>query len=108
MIDPEDRPIDDIRSDNAEMLDRAMHDILINGEEVVTPDGQTVRKAPSAAMLNAIAKRTKDLRIQSPAAPGSAAARLLDEAARRGKGIRFDGKDITPPLDTEGEDAATG
>jgi len=51
---------------------------------VVNPaTGEIIRKRPGAATINAIRARIRDLNVQSPIVPGTAAARLLEEADRR-------------------------
>lgn len=100
-----DKSIGDIHGEMAEQTDRILHDILVNGEEKAVPTDEgvvKVRVTPSAAMLNVIRNRLKDLGIQSPMGNGRAADALRDEARRR---LRFPGGGM-PPISDE-EDAAT-
>lgn len=105
-----------IQARNAELLDRTLHEILKEGGDPVTDregkvqldaKGKVVRSRPSAATLNVIRGRIKDLGISSVPVRGSAAGDLIEEARRRG--MKFQGKPITPigPL-SEDDDAATG
>lgn len=106
MPEPDNKPIGDVHSDMAEQTDRILYDILVNGEEKAVPTGdggvEKVRVTPSAAMLNVIRNRLKDLGIQSPMGKGRASDALRDEARRR---LRFPGGGM-PPISDE-EDAAT-
>lgn len=101
-----DQSIHEVRSNIAEEMDRQLLDILVNGEEKAIPTDkgiETVRVTPSAAMLNVIRNRVKDLKIQSPIGSGRAQDELLAEARKR---FKFTGN--MPELDLEGDDAATG
>lgn len=103
----DEKPIADVQAENAEQLDRVMNDILVNGEVVVI-DGTATRTTPSAAMLNVIRSRVRDLGIQSPPHAGTAAGGLIETA--RKKGLSFNGRPVTgrvPPVNTIDDDAAT-
>lgn len=95
------KPKVDTHAEMAEELDRELLRVLKEGDTIVTEDGPvTVR--PSAAKLNQIRARLRDLGVQSPLKSGTAAGNLVDEAR-----IRFKGRAI-PPVNTEDRDAATG
>lgn len=105
---PPPKPIADIQSENAELVDRLLHDILTNGEEKVLMDGTKVRVKPSAAMLKAAMERGKQLGMQSPIGHGRAADALVEETARRmaNGSLKYHGGAM-PPVSMD-PDAATG
>lgn len=104
-IQPE--SIEAVQSENAELVDRILHDILVNGEEKILPDGSRVRVTPSAAMLKAAMERGKQLGMQSPLGAGRAADDLAETARRMESGtLRFPGGGRMPPVSTD-DDAAT-
>lgn len=107
MNDPAPPPIEAIQSQNAELIDRILHDVLVNGEEKILPDGSRVRVTPSAAMLKAAMERGKQLGIQSPTGHGRAADNLVAETERRMASgtLKYHGGAM-PPVSTE-DDAAT-
>jgi hypothetical protein len=95
-----------VQSENAELLDKTMNTILREGVTAIDPNtGEIVKLTPSAAMLNAIRGRIKDLGIHNQPVRGSAAGDLIKTAIE--KGIKFNGRPI-PPIDTDADDAATG
>lgn len=94
----------------ASELDRVLLDVLKNGQEQAGPDGTIVRVKPSAALLNVIRSRLKDLGVNSVPVEDSPAGDLVAEARRRG--MTFNGRPIggpknLPPM-SEDEDAAIG
>lgn len=104
----------------AELLDKAMLEVLKEGGEPIVDNegkvqldgkGRVVRRRVSAATMNAIRARLKDLGINSVPLQGSAAGRLAQEAAKQG--MKFDGKPIdpfttkVPAVDMTADDAAT-
>lgn len=97
-----DKPIEQVQSENAELIDRILHDVLKNGEEKVLQDGTVIRTKPSAAMLKTAIERAKFLKTQSPLGHGRPADDLVAEAERR---LRFTGGSM-PPLSDQ-DDAAT-
>lgn len=105
-----DAPASQVQSENAEMLDRYYHKLLQQGGMKVVSgyreDGSAIIELIdlTAAMCNAINARLKTLKIQSPAGVGGITGGLMAEAERR---MRYDGRDVTPPLNTEDDDAAT-
>ena len=89
------------QTETAELFDAYVLKILRQGGiKIVTDEGKVEIIDISAAMLNAIRGRLKDLGATSTAAPGSTASGLL-EAAR----LRYKGKEISPI--SEEDDAAT-
>lgn len=107
MTDTPKTPITDVQSQNAELIDRILNDILTNGEEKVLMDGSVVRVKPSAAMLKAAMERGKQLGMQSPLGAGRAADDLAETVRRMESGrLRFPGGGHLPPLSTD-DDAAT-
>lgn len=104
---PPPAPIEAIQSANAELIDRILHDVLVNGEEKILPDGSRVRVTPSAAMLKAAMERGKQLGMQSPTGHGRAADDLAETVRRMESGsLKFTGGGRLPPVSTE-DDAAT-
>ncbi len=104
---PRKKPIGEVHAAIAEAADRQLLDWLQNGKEVFDEGGNAVRRRHlSAADINAIYKRLRDLGIQSPAVHGSAAGGLVDEATRQ-RWVKFQGGRV-PLLDTESPDEATG
>lgn len=104
-------PASQVQSENAEMLDAYYHKLLKQGGirvHVIRDNGTSSVELVDfpAAMCNAINNRLKALRLQSPAGIGTSAGALVEEAARRG--LRYEGKDVLPPLDTDADDVATG
>ena len=99
------KPLRDVQSENAELLDNAMNTVLKEGVTAQDPvTGAIVKLTPSAAMFNAIRGRIKDLGVQSPLKQGTAAGNLVETA--RQKGMSFKGRAI-PPVNTQDPDAAT-
>lgn len=93
------------QAENADLLDREMNRILREGVKALDKDGNVVSLTPTAAMLNAIRGRIKDLGINALPVQGSPAGDLIQSAIH--KGMKFRGR-VIPPVDTESADAATG
>ena len=95
----------------AAILDPANWLPLCNGEgnPVLKPDGTGhYLRPPPAAYYQAAIKRLGQLGISGEMAPGSPQEQLLRAAQQRSAGLRLAGDGKLPPLDTEGDDAATG
>lgn len=90
-----------IHGEMADLLDTTMRDILKDGQVVLDQDGNPVKVSPSAAVLNAVSKRLRDLGVQTVAGPNTAAGDLIQTAVRN---FKFQ---PMPPMDTEEDDAAT-
>lgn len=99
------------RPDHQELaseLDLALAKILRNGHRVINKEtGQVQIVDPSAAMLNVIRGRLRDVgATKSSAPPGSAARQLREAAAARG--LRLTGTDGgIPDVDVDEEDPAS-
>lgn len=95
-----------IHSETATLLDQHIHKILKQGGTKVIvgrdQEGNPIVEMIdiSASMIRAISARLKDLGIQSPAMPGTAAGNLMEAAM-----LRFQGKKI-PAVSTESDDAS--
>ena len=85
----------------ATKLDDMLLDILNNGQEVVI-EGTALRIKPSPAMLNVIAKRVKDLGVDSVSGlnENTPAERLKSRV------LKLQGEGKLPPL-SDDDDAAT-
>lgn len=89
----------------ADQFDRKLAQILREGQRVLDPEtGQVQLVDPTAATLNVIKGRLKDLGMTRSSAPkGSAANQLREAAAARG----FVLDDALPDTDIDGEDPAS-
>jgi hypothetical protein len=102
--------LESLRSDTAELLDGYLYGLLKQGGiRVQTTDENGLSKVEmidlTAAMLNVIRQRVKDLKLGGFAVEGSSTADLIKKADAR---MKFGGKPIPlPPIDTRRDDAAT-
>lgn len=99
------QPIADLR----DAIARVFTDILDNGQIIPDMEGNLVRAVPSAAMLNAarvFAREMEDQLAAEPAGRKSGIADLRASFAERQKRGEIAGR--IQPVDTEGDDAATG
>mgnify|MGYP000855393475 CR=1 FL=1 len=98
--------MDDTKKALSDGLDKALLDVLTNGQVVIDPaTGNPVKVTPSAAMLNVIRGRLKDCGVTAnPAAGNNPISDLMKRA--RETGLKLHRGDL-PPLSTE-PDAATG
>lgn len=94
-------PIEKIRAEMAELLDRILHDILSKGLVVEDDEGNLVRTHPSAAHLSVTMKRAAA--YGNIPKPGTAAGDLLARGMEHG-GLGYQGKRY--PLDPVSTDAA--
>jgi hypothetical protein len=84
-------PIDDVRSNMADALDRELMDVLENGQETQLATGEVTRIRPSPAMLGVIARRVRELQLSRTVVAGSPQDRLRRMAQERG--LRLAGVD---------------
>jgi hypothetical protein len=94
-----------------EEFDKLCLEILVDGVSVAAKDsaGDTVivKVTPPGKTLDVIRNRIKDLGVGMVPARGTPSGNLIEAAQNRG--LKFRGRELKepPPLDTEGEDAAT-
>jgi hypothetical protein len=99
-----------LRGDTADLLDGYLYKLLQQGGiRVQVTDENGLSKVEmidlTAAMLNVIRQRVKDLKLGGLAVEGSSTADLIKKAESR---LKFAGKPVLPPVDTREPDAATG
>lgn len=90
-----------IHNEMAEELDSALLKVLREGQVVIT-DAGPVTVTPTAAMLNQVRQRLKDLGVTAIPAEGTPTGNLIKEARR---GLRYQGKEF-PALSEEPDAAA--
>lgn len=102
-----------LQSENDSLLDIAMNRLLKEGKRVVTGrdfEGNAIIGTvdPSAADLNAIRARLKDLKSGAVAGGVNATDSLLEQAEKRFGPMKFKGQSVEPlPPIAEDDDAAT-
>jgi hypothetical protein len=102
--------LESLRSDTAELLDGYLYKLLKQGGiriQVTDEEGNAKVEMIdlTAAMLNVIRQRVKDLKLGGLAVEGSSTADLIKKAESR---MKFAGKAIQlPPVNTRDDDAAT-
>lgn len=105
MTDPQ-KPIDEVRSDLADNLDRKLADLVESGTmKVMSPDGDVKDVDLSPAMLGVIARRVKDLNLVPSELRGTNAEKLKRAAEKRN--LRIADYEALPDPGTE-PDLATG
>lgn len=101
-----DKPIDQVRSDMADGLDRKLAELVESGSmKVMSPDGEVKDVDLSPAMLGVISRRVKDLNLVPSHLHGTNAEKLKRAAEARSLKIA-DYADLPDP--GEEPDAATG
>lgn len=96
-------PATDFQKKIADLLDAKLLDWLENGKE----DDNGARRDLTAAEVQCIIKRLSQLGVSAVPVSGSAAGNLVEAAKTHLGGLKFHGR-VLPPVDTEGDDAATG
>lgn len=101
--------MESMRGDTADLLDGYLYKLLQQGGiRIQVTDENGCAKVEmidlTAAMLNVIRQRVKDLKLGGLAVEGSSTADLIKKAESR---MKFAGKPILPPIDTRNNDAAT-
>lgn len=91
----------EIKEQLADGLDKVLLDVLHNGQTVLDANGTPTVITPTAAMLNVIRGRLKDIASSSVISPGTPQSDLLKEAHQKFASLRIADVDDAP-------DAATG
>ena len=81
-------------------FDKILLDILLNGREVVTRDGELMKIQATAADLNVVRQRLKDCGVSAEVTDSNPIGNIVEEMRLRG--LRM------PALDMDSDDAATG
>lgn len=101
----------DVSGSLVETFDKVLLEILEEGATVAAKDGDgnvvAVKVTPPGKTLDVIRQRIKDLGVGMVPAKGTPSGNLIEAAKRRGLKIRGEVVAELPPLDTEGDDAAT-
>lgn len=84
----------------SQAFDNILLDILLNGREIVTKDGELMKIQATAADLNVVRQRLKDCGVSAEVTDSNPIGNIVEEMRLRG--LRM------PALDMDSDDAATG
>ena len=84
----------------SQAFDNILLDILLNGREIVTKDGELMKIQATAADLNVVRQRLKDCGVSAEVTDSNPIGNIVEEMRLRG--LRM------PARDMDSDDAATG